>query len=94
MKEKTADRNKEEIIEELKRVLERPRFWTYKEIANLLKVTPGTIRAYVTRGELKPFAYKNMGKGRKIALVTEEEVLKLIYKKLIFPPIPFHRCPK
>ena len=55
--------------------------YTYEEVADILKVSVGTVRNWRSQGLFKP-GYKKLGPWKKIALVSEKDVKRLVKLKL------------
>lgn len=64
----------------------RIRTYTFKQMADdVFHVRVETIRRWHSEGLFKVLGYIKKGKWRKVCLVSEDEVIKLIAKKIIVP---------
>jgi len=53
-------------------------FWSFKEIGDLLHVSPKTVTNWSWKRYFKVAGYKTISRGRRIALVNEREVKRLV----------------
>jgi len=65
-------------------------FYSFKELGELFHVSPATIRNWSWKKDFKVAGYKMVKGGRRIGLVSETEVKRLIFKKLIRPRDGYH----
>ena len=63
----------------------RVRTYTYKEIADIFKVRIEAVRRWKSNGEFRILGYVKKSKWKKVALVGEDEVKRLLFRKLIKP---------
>ena len=57
--------------------------YTYSDLARIFRVSVNTIRNWKWAGQFKVLGYRKLGMWAKEAVVSEEEVKKLIRKKYI-----------
>ncbi len=63
----------------------RIELYDYREIAKILRVKVNTVRTWKTKGFFSIVGYRRLGKWAKEAVVSGDEVERLI-KKVLRPP--------